>query len=133
MNTSTTDTEARTTNPCGGDCRERVTDPNEPTNIGRVQMILAEKRTSLAVLRTGFALVSIPMSLVAFLIATSRYYDILANLYFAIPLFTLNTILVALGIALIHRSWRRILREDKLIADIKKSCPHLSKYIIDQP
>ena len=130
---SGTEAKQKTSNPCGGDCRERVTDPNEPTNIGRIQMILAEKRTSLAVLRSGFALMSVPMSLAAFLIATSKYYDILTNLYLAIPLFTLNTIMVILGAALIQRSWKRILREDKMVADIKRSCPHLSKYIIDHP
>ncbi len=76
---------------------------------------------------------SVPMSLAAFLIATSKYYDILTNLHLAIPLFMLNTVLVILGVALIQRAWKRILREDRMIADIKRSCPHLSKYIIDNP
>ena len=44
--------------------------------MGEVQLILAEKRTSLASLRTGIAVAAIPMSIMGLLVATSRYYEI---------------------------------------------------------
>ncbi|MBZ0265635.1 DUF202 domain-containing protein [bacterium] len=91
---------------------------SESTNIGRIQLILAAKRTSLSVLRTGIALLSLPMSIVALLVATSKYYDLAHNLHYIIPLFVLNSILVILGISLIARAWRRILKQDEAIAHI---------------
>ena len=38
-----------------------------------INLLLAEKRTSLAVLRTGIAIFTLPLSVFTILIATSRY------------------------------------------------------------
>lgn len=42
-----------------------------------LQVILAEKRTALATLRNGIAVMVLPMTVISFLVATSRLYDIL--------------------------------------------------------
>ncbi len=49
-----------------------------PDNIifGAIQVLLAEKRTALAGLRTGIAVFALPLSVISALIATSRYYSI---------------------------------------------------------
>jgi uncharacterized membrane protein YidH (DUF202 family) len=101
----------------------------ESTHIGRVQMILAEKRTSLAVLRTGIALLTLPLSLATLLIATSRYYDVWHNLHFLVPLFTFNSVLVVMGFTLIARAWGRIKRQDEIIEQIKNESPALTQLI----
>jgi hypothetical protein len=44
--------------------------------MNEVQLILAQKRTSLASLRTGIAVAAIPMSIMGLLVATSRFYAI---------------------------------------------------------
>ncbi|GBE29592.1 MAG TPA: hypothetical protein ENH10_05500 [Bacteroidetes bacterium] len=72
-------------------------DVPESTLMNRMQVILAEKRTSLSVLRTGLGLVTLPMTIVAFLITTSSLWDFTSNLIYLIPLFTINTLLAALG------------------------------------
>ena len=48
--------------------------PN-PDNLifGEIQVLLAEKRTALAALRTGIAVFALPLSVLSALIATSRY------------------------------------------------------------
>ena len=102
---------------------------SESSLIARVQMILAEKRTSLSVLRTGIAVLSLPMAIVALLTATSGLYDLASTLHLLIPLFVLNSVLVVLGSALIYRAFTRILRHDKLIAIIKEKNPELGKLI----
>jgi uncharacterized membrane protein YkgB len=43
--------------------------------FGEVQVLLAEKRTALAGLRTGIAVFALPLSVLSALIATSRYYS----------------------------------------------------------
>ena len=48
---------------------------NEIAIINNVQLtVLAVKRTQLAMVRTGIAIPALPMTLVNFLIATSRFY-----------------------------------------------------------
>ena len=47
----------------------------ESSIIGKAQLVLAEKRTSLATLRTGIAVFVLPLSVISFLIATSKHYD----------------------------------------------------------
>jgi hypothetical protein len=44
--------------------------------FGEIQVLLAEKRTALASLRTGIAVFALLLSVLSALIATSRYYSI---------------------------------------------------------
>lgn len=87
--------------------------------INEVQLILAEKRTSLALLRTGIAVFALPLSALSFLIATSRYYDITHVIPLFVPLIVINTALLILGSYLIIRAIMRIHRYDQLIKDLK--------------
>jgi len=100
-------------------------DDHESTYMTRIQLVLAEKRTSLSVLRTGMVLITLPMSIVAFLVTTSSYYDPMNNLVFLIPLFLLNTFLVVIGVMLVLRAWRRIKKQDRVIEHIKLNAADL--------
>ena len=85
-----------------------------PDNIifGAIQVLLAEKRTALAGLRTGIAVFALPLSVISALIATSRYYSIERVmpllLLLPLPLLLLNLGLVVLGTWLVFRSIHRI-------------------------
>jgi uncharacterized membrane protein YidH (DUF202 family) len=85
-----------------------------PDNIifGAIQVLLAEKRTALAGLRTGIAVFALPRSVLSALIATSRYYSIERVmpllLLLPLPLLLLNLGLVVLGTWLVFRSIHRI-------------------------
>ncbi len=85
----------------------------------RINVLLAEKRTSLAVLRTAIAIFTLPISVFTVLIATSRYYDVSAVLHFIIPLIIICAILVFLGTYFIYRSFKKIKRIDYTIREIK--------------
>ncbi len=99
--------------------------------FNEVQLILAEKRTALAALRTGIAVFALPMSLLGLLITTSKYYVISDVLIFLIPLLILCGVLSVLGAYLIVRSLKRISRYDHIIVRLKRSHPIL-KDIIDE-
>ena len=88
--------------------------------IDDISLLLAEKRTSLAVLRTAIAILTIPISVFTVLIATSRYYDIFSSLIFIIPLFVICLLLIFLGIYLILRSFKKIKMIDLKINEYKK-------------
>ena len=58
--------------------------------FGEIQVLLAEKRTALAALRTGIAVFALPLSVLSALIATSRYYSMEKVLPLLLPLLLLN-------------------------------------------
>jgi len=103
---------------------------NKSDIYGRINLLLAEKRTSLAVLRTGIAIFTLPLSVFTILIATSKYYEISNSLHFIIPLLIICILLVFLGVYLIYRSFRKIKDVDHKIQEIKKD-QKIMKDIID--
>ncbi|ABM28168.1 hypothetical protein [Nitratidesulfovibrio vulgaris] len=101
----------------------------EAIRINEAQLILAEKRTSLAVLRTGIAVCALPLSLTTFLIATSRYWQTSDVLHLLLPLSILNIGVFAFGAYLAIRAMKRIRHEDAVLAELKAAHPALSRFI----
>lgn len=97
--------------------------------INEVQLILAEKRTSLAVMRTGIAVLALPLSVISLLIATSKYYEIWHVLHFLIPLIVLNLSLIVLGSYLIVHSIIKMRNYDCHIHQIKLKHSAIGKFI----
>ncbi len=97
--------------------------------INEVQLVLAEKRTSLSVMRTGIAVLALPMSVMSVLIATSKYYDVLHVLHLLIPLAVINFLLIVFGTYLIIRSIIRMRHYDSFISNIKKKHSIIAEYI----
>ena len=97
--------------------------------IGEAQLILAEKRTALAVMRTGIAVYALPLSVLGLLIATSRYYDPRQVLHLLVPLLVLCAGLAVLGTYLVTRSVLRLRRQDKMLCSIKAESPRLAALI----
>ena len=91
--------------------------------------MLAEKRTSLAVMRTGIAVLILPLSVLSVLIATSKYYDFIHVLHLMVPLLILNLLLVILGTYLVVRSAVRMHRYDKMIWHIKQKHSTIAEFI----
>ena len=98
--------------------------------INTVQLLLAEKRTSLAVMRSGIAVLALPLSVVSLLIATSKYYNILNVLHFLIPLGVLSLGLIVLGSYLIMRSIIRMRNYDRHIHKIKLKYSVIGEFIM---
>lgn len=102
---------------------------NIPYAINDIQLLLAEKRTSLALMRTGIAVLALPLSLLSLLIATSKYYNAIDVLAVLIPLAILLLCLVVLGMYLVGHAVRRLHHNDVLILSIKAKYKEISKYI----
>ena len=97
--------------------------------MNEVQLLLAEKRTSLAAMRTGIAVLVLPLSVISVLIATSKYYDIVHVMHLLVPLLILCAGLVLLGSYLIIRSMIRVHRHDRLISEIKRKHSTIAEFI----
>jgi uncharacterized membrane protein YkgB len=97
--------------------------------INEVQLLLAEKRTSLAALRTGIAVFALPLSVLSILIATSKYYDVTKVMHWLVPLLALCGAMVVLGSYLIIHSIVRIHRHDRLILGLKQKHSRIAEFI----
>lgn len=98
-------------------------------DIARAQLILAEKRTSLSVVRTGIAVMALPLSVVTALIAFSRYYDVSHNLPLLVPLLLVCLLLILFGAFLLGRSLLRIRHQDLLLRKLKDRDPELRQML----
>ncbi len=95
--------------------------------MSQAQLILAEKRTSLSSLRTGIAVMALPISVLSFLIVTSQYYSILEVLALLIPLMVITASLIVLGGYLIIRAIIKIRRYDVMLSALKKKNSSLAE------
>ena len=98
-------------------------------NINQVQLLLAEKRTSLAVMRTGIAILALPLSIFSVLIATSKWYRPADAWPLLAAVTLINGALSAFGVYLIVRSLQSMHRYDLMIADIKHQNQSLKRFI----
>ncbi|MCA8960379.1 MAG: hypothetical protein KDC38_07695 [Planctomycetes bacterium] len=111
-----------------------MTDPRDAKRddallLTEAELILAEKRTSLSVLRTGIAVIALPMTILSFLIATSRSYAVTEVLHWLVPLLVLCGLLVVLGVYLAVRSLIRIRRYDRILAELKSRSRELARLL----
>ena len=97
--------------------------------LGEVQLVLAEKRTSLTAMPTGIAVFALPLSVPSVLIATSKYYDITQVIHLLVPLLLICVALVVLGSYLVIRSILRIRHHDHLIAQLKQKNKAISELL----
>jgi len=97
--------------------------------INEIQLLLAEKRTSLATLRTGIAVFVLPLSVLSVLIATSKYYDVTNVLHLFLPLLGLCAGLIALGGYLILHAVMRIRRQENHIQEIKRNHSRIAQFM----
>ena len=108
---------------------ETTTETIGPEIFSAAQLILAEKRTSLASVRTGMGVLALPLSVLGLLVTTSKYYDPVRVLPFLLPLLALCSALVVLGAFLIIRAIRQIHEHDRLIQLLKQEHRTLAQYI----
>ena len=97
--------------------------------INQVQLLLSEKRTSLSVMRTGIAMLALPLSIFSALIATSKYYNI-ADVCLLLTLVSgINLLLIVFSIYLIIRSLLRMHNYDRIINQIKQQHSTLKQFL----
>jgi hypothetical protein len=103
--------------------------PEDHLLFDEIQLILAEKRTSLSTLRTGIAIFVVPLSVLSVLVATSRYYDPYQVMALLVTLLVLNLALTVLGVYLIFRALKHIHHYDFLIREIKRKHSIVAEYL----
>ncbi|MEW6614556.1 MAG: hypothetical protein AB1401_03665 [Thermodesulfobacteriota bacterium] len=102
---------------------------SEGVVINEVQLLLAEKRTSLSAMRTGIAVLALPLSVLSILIATSKYYDVIQVIHLFVPALVISAILFFLGSYLIIRGIIRIRYYDRIILELKQKYSRIAEFI----
>jgi uncharacterized membrane protein YidH (DUF202 family) len=103
--------------------------PKNQFDVGVLQVVLAEKRTSLAVLRTGITIAVVPLSITTVLVTLSRLYDFMANLHFLIPMYTILTLMMGIAFYLMGRALLRIRSYDRMIEQVRRENPVLGRFL----
>jgi uncharacterized membrane protein YkgB len=97
--------------------------------FGEIQLLLAEKRTALSSMRAGIAVFALPLSVLSFLVATSKYYQPVRVLHFLLPLLGLSAGLVVLASYLIIHSMLRVRHYDKMVKQLKRQHSILAELV----
>ena len=96
---------------------DKMKQSNLRTSLAFIRTIDAEKRTHLAELRTGIGILTIPMSLLTILIATSNYYSLDDVIGFIFGLVVGIICLSVVGGYLVIRALRSIRKDERLRKD----------------
>ena len=106
---------------------------NKTFLMTEIELLLAEKQTMLATLRTGIAVFTLPFSVMTILIATSSYYEIETGnvLWMFIVLLSLCFGLAVFGSYLVFHAMRNIRALDTKIEDMKKHNKFLDKLMVE--
>ena len=102
---------------------------NDILCINQVQLLLAEKRTALAIMRTGIAVLALPLSIFSAPIATSKWYNVLEVWPLLVLVSLINLGLIAFAVYLIARSLMKMHQYDRIIIDIKQNHSSLRQLI----
>lgn len=98
--------------------------------INQAQLVLADKRTHLAALRTGIAVLALPMGVVSFLIALSSHFSVTETSHYFVPLMAVCLALALLGLYLIIHAVLRY-HHSRKIQDMLEKKYHLLSDLLD--
>jgi putative Mn2+ efflux pump MntP len=85
-----------------------------------ISLLNCRKKTSLAVFRTAYAMITLPLSVFTILIATSGYYVAIELLHFIVPTIIICSLLLIIGVYLIFRSFYKIKKFEKYIKKLEE-------------
>ena len=107
--------------------KQRQDDRDVAEASAQVLSVLAEKRTSLAMMKIGIVTLALPLSVLGLLVATSKQYHVSDVFSLVVLLYCLLAVFVGLGGYLVYRAGRNILRQDKRISRIKRKHRQIAK------
>lgn len=92
--------------------------------------MLAEKRTYYALLRTGMAVVTVPLSLILFLIATAKYHN-LFNHWWLATLVMVGLVAASVGgVVVLNQARWKLRKIERMIRGIKHDNQRMSEIIV---
>lgn len=103
---------------------------NEQLLLNEIQLLLAEKRTYYALLRTGVAIFTLPIPLLAILLATNEYHRIFFNAWIACTILGFLITISLVGLSLFYKAEKKVKRLDRMIRLIEKENKRIAEILI---
>jgi|SRR3989344_1952697 len=94
---------------------------SEQLLLSELQVLLAEKRTYFAILRTGLAILTVPFTFMVFLIATASYHRIFEHVWLGASVITVVLGISASGAYLSYRASAKITKLNAHIRAAEKA------------
>lgn len=98
--------------------------------IGEIQLILSEKQTYFSLLRTGIAIFTFPLTVIAFLVATSAHHQFFANFWVGAAITGAFLLVSAIGLILFFRAEHKVKQLNQLVLRLREKDRRLSEIII---
>jgi uncharacterized membrane protein YidH (DUF202 family) len=111
---------------------DKMYQSNMRTSLAFIRTVDAEKRTHLAELRTGIGILTIPMSLLTILIATSNYYHLSQVFGLVVALIAGIVVLFFIGGFLVYSALPRLRDVNKLRLECDDLSCLISKFNGDE-
>jgi len=113
----------------GGAMEKNYNDDQNNLIVEEILVFLQEKRTVLRMIRIGISAVIAQISILGFLIATSKYYQWMEVMHLWIPFALLNLIVLGIASYLIFGSLIRLRQLDRQIIKYKESHGTIAKVL----
>jgi uncharacterized membrane protein YidH (DUF202 family) len=98
--------------------------------LNEIQLLLAEKRTYLSLLRTGLAVFGAPLSIVVFLLATTNFHGIFENHLIGGVIIGTLIFISLVGLWIFFGADRKLTRINRLIYRIKNENKRVAEIIV---
>ena len=103
---------------------------SEQLLLQKIQVILAEKRTLFSILRTGMAVITLPLTVIVFMVATREYHSVLNYIWISIFLIAALLTISFSGIFITLQSFKKIKKLNHLIMEIERENKDIDKIMV---
>ncbi len=110
---------------------ERKKRAPEQLLLNEIQVLLAEKRTYYALLRSAIAVVTLPLTVVVFLLATTDYHGLFLKPWVSYSIIIMLLIIALFGLLLMLRANRRISKIHVMIQTIKSQNKRIAEIVLE--
>ena|SRR3989344_7686050 len=107
-----------------------MTQHSEQLLLAEAQVLLAEKRTYFSILRTGLAVITVPPTIILFLLATTPYHHIFDQVVTGVLVVGGLLLISGVGLYITINAQRKINRLDKMISRLEEQNQHIKDIII---
>ena len=98
-----------------------------------VQLLLADKRTAFALMRTGVTVALVPMALWTFLIGTSQLWNVFDVLWVLVQFAAVTLTLFALGAYLVLHALEHLRHTEAVLVGLRSSDTMLEQLMLAEP
>lgn len=103
---------------------------SEQLLLSEIQVLLSEKRTYYAILRTGLGIITVPLTVIIFLSATAQYHKLFSYVWIGAVLIICLLAMSLFGVALFFYAQRKLRRLQKLIRIIENKNQRVDEIVV---